>query len=55
MFGLELKVDILSGMCQIIFIINEIIYCNRVATVMEKSWNFWNFKIFWNFWKSHGI
>ncbi len=27
----------------------------RVATVMEKSWNFWNFEIFWNFWKSHGI
>ena len=25
---------------------------NRVATVMEKSWNFWNFEIFWNFWKS---
>ncbi len=24
----------------------------RVATVMEKSWNF---EIFWNFWKSHGI
>ncbi len=21
--------------------------------VMEKSWNFWNFDIFWNFWKSH--
>ncbi len=28
---------------------------NRVATVMEKSWNFWNFKDFWKFWKSHGI
>ncbi len=28
---------------------------NRVATVMEKSWMFWNFEIFWNFWKSHGI
>ncbi len=28
---------------------------DRVATVMEKSWNFWNFEIFWNFWKSHGI
>ncbi len=28
---------------------------SRVATVMEKSWNFWNFEIFWNFWKSHGI
>ncbi len=27
----------------------------RVATVMEKSWNFWNFEIFWNFWKCHGI
>ncbi len=27
----------------------------RVATVMEKSWNSWNFEIFWNFWKSHGI
>ncbi len=25
---------------------------DRVATVMEKSWNF---EIFWNFWKSHGI
>ncbi len=23
--------------------------------VMEKSWNFWNFEIFLNFWKSHGI
>ncbi len=22
---------------------------------MEKSWIFWNFEIFWNFWKSHGI
>ncbi len=20
-----------------------------------KSWIFWNFEIFWNFWKSHGI
>ena len=28
---------------------------DRVATVMEKSWIFWNFEIFWNFWKSHGI
>ncbi len=27
----------------------------RVATVMEKSLIFWNFEIFWNFWKSHGI
>ena len=24
----------------------------RVATVMGQSWNF---EIFWNFWKSHGI
>ncbi len=22
---------------------------NRVATVMEKSWIFWNFENFWNF------
>ncbi len=22
---------------------------------MEKSWIFWNFEIFWNFWKSLGI
>ena len=22
---------------------------NRVATVMERSLNFWNFKTFWNF------
>ena len=28
---------------------------NSVATVMEKSWNFWDFEIFWNFWKIHGI
>ncbi len=27
----------------------------RVATFMEKSWNFWKSEIFWNFWKSHGI
>ncbi len=28
--------------------------CYRVAPVMEKSWNFWKFEIFWNIWKSHG-
>ncbi len=37
----------------ILIIVTDIII--RVATVMEKSWNFWNFEIFWTFWKSHGI
>ncbi len=27
----------------------------RVAKVMEKSGEFWNFKNFWNFWKNHGV
>ncbi len=40
-------------MSQIIFVVNQNYY--RVATVVEKSWNFWNFEIFLNFWKSHGI
>ena len=36
---------------------NEFVFyiVQRVATVIEKSWVFWNFEIFWNFWKSYGI
>ncbi len=27
----------------------------RSTTGLPRSWNFWNFEIFWNSWKSHGI